>query len=170
METYIKKMNKMLILHYGNDLDSHPRFRLSWSEDLLEKRKKNDAEGSFELLKKYSYIKDRWILEVHTPQQELLNDVISSDHYEPLWLYTANKGEYYCPKWDDLALLVTSFIEQVVKPHKMNDEQMKKEAEEKVKEAEDEVFDRLQQENSFLSHQIHGREAVSFAGMKRKES
>jgi len=174
LETYIKLMNEKLKAYYGSDVDSHPRFRLAWTEDLIEKRESEFSNPAFpgkyfkevREVKKYSYIKDRWILEVHTPQQVLAGDVKTPDHFEPLWLFTINKGQYYKPKWEDLVMVISSFINNVVKPVKKNEAIIKSEFEAKKEQEELNIYDVLQQGSNFLNQQLHEGEAVSFAGVK----
>lgn len=168
METYQKVMNERLEAHYGRDIDSHPRFRLIFSDDLTEKRTVN---GRVEECRKYNYIDGRWMLEVHYHMPDVTitpGEITVRDHYEPLWLWTQNKGYYYKPSFEDCQLIIYHFIEQVVKPIKANAKTVE-DAEEADKQKEiDAIFDRLQQENSYLSQQLKFGEAISFAGIDGK--
>lgn len=170
METYQKLINERLETYFGRDVDSHPRFRLIFSDDVTEKRTKN---GEVVELLKYNYIIGRWILEVHYNMAEVTigqNEIVVRDHYEPLWLWTCNKGEYYKPSFEDCQVIIHNFIEQVVKPIKANAKSVES-AEEADKQKEIEaIFDRLQQENSFLSMQLRSGDAISLANTEKKES
>jgi hypothetical protein len=155
MDTYEKLMNQKIKAYYGYGHDSHPRFRLAFSDNLTEKR---EIDGELVIAPKYNYINGRWILEIHFPQ--------SQDHYEPLWLWTTNKGEYYQPKIEDVQFIITRVIDQIINPIKQNMKQVEAADEaDKQKEIE-KIFDTLQQENTFLGQQLKEKEAVSFANVK----
>jgi hypothetical protein len=66
----VKLINKYLERAYGKALDGKPKFRVAWSEDMTEVRRgmhhKLAIKETIERVPKYSFLKDRWILEVNT--------------------------------------------------------------------------------------------------------
>lgn len=93
----IEIINRQLIDHFGIATDSNkPIFRVVWSEDQYEKRLTKFTPEGIELLyeqimtmKKYSWLKDQWILErleivPEFQQVELAGEKIS---YEPKWAF-----------------------------------------------------------------------------------
>jgi len=85
-------------------IDNKPNFRLVWSEGLIEKRVGPVyspsgiliSEKSLQECKKYSYIKDRWILENYNTAYRANPEVAISDGYEPIFVFQ-KKGEYLKP-------------------------------------------------------------------------
>jgi hypothetical protein len=104
----LKLINKHLLKVYGLTIDGQPKFRLVWSEDLLESR-----FGTFEdytpggiflrrevgirQVKKYSYLKDRFILEAYTPEQKQNSEIVNGDKYESLFVFD-KKGQFLSPE------------------------------------------------------------------------
>lgn len=110
----VKRINKRLVELYGLSLYNKPNYRLAWSEDLIEKRFKDEhikySESGLWLgiernkvheLKKYEYIRDRWILEWYVPVQQAMNNEIKvGDGYECLFVFhKAKTQEYLKPAW-----------------------------------------------------------------------
>ena len=87
-------------------LTTKPLFRLVWSDDQYELRKgtfgrfvqgiKVSEESRVESAPKYSWIKDRWILEQWFPPNvaytEELPDSVNGS-YEPIYVFESNDGE-----------------------------------------------------------------------------
>lgn len=168
METYQKIMNERLKAYYGTDAScSHSRFRLVFTDDLLEKRESEFGDPPVKEVrevKKYSYLTHCWMLEIHCPQQVGMAELKTFDHYEPLW--TWNKYEYYCPVWNDIAKVVTAVIKQLIAPVKKNSVIIANEAAAAKQKEENLLYDVIQQGGSFLEQQLSGGEAVSFANVK----
>lgn len=110
----IELINKQLIDSHGIDtVTGRPMYRVSWSEDLLEKRLGDwhdfTSDGIYirsirevREVRKYNYIKERYILEqlVLVPninQEELLGAKIS---YEWAWTFEDRNGNYLPPRID----------------------------------------------------------------------
>jgi hypothetical protein len=130
----------------GRNLQDLPNWKLVWSEDAMELRKGEFSEflGSVFLrtvrdvrwVRKYSYIKDRWILERWFPPEicytdELPNSVQGS--YEPVFVYEDKNG---------LALPVTiKSLEHIIgaanRPRKVSAEQRELEIMNELTKAED---------------------------------
>lgn len=108
----IKRINEWLDQEYGHDLLGRPAYRIIWSTGEMEKRKGifRDFYGPIFLreyfgvkeLPKYQFHpqwKDRWVLEkmdyTRNPELVLANDV--AGHYEPLYVFYDQKGEYLRP-------------------------------------------------------------------------
>jgi len=167
METYQKIMNERLKAYYGTDVScSHSRFRLAFSDDLLEKRESEFGDPPVKEVrevKKYSYL-CCWILEMHCPQQVGMTEVKTYDHYECVWAW--NKYEYYRPVWEDIARVVAAVIQQMTAPVKKNSVILANEEEAQKQHTENLMFDIIQQGRSFLGHQLEEGEAVSFANVK----
>lgn len=165
-------MNERLRAYYGTDAScSHSRFRLAWTDDLTEKRESEFGDPPVKEVReapKYAYIRERWILEVHLANQIEMPDLKTYDHYEPLWLFTVNKGEYYRPTWNDIEMMVKIYIAQMTRPiQKKNSIIVANEAEMQRQHEEDELYEIISQGRSFLGEQLREGEAVSFANVKK---
>lgn len=124
-----KLINKYLKNTYGCSLNGRPRFRLVWSEDLREVRK-----GLFSPLQvfetvenrpKYSFLKDRWVLEIDTfayadifgrAIAEKDKTVMKGDGYEPLKAFQNRKGEYLPPDMEICKIICDRWVELVNRP------------------------------------------------------
>ena len=118
MET-IESINNQLIDLFGIDtVTGQAIWRISWSEDQYEKRLMDcTPEGvplihmKVFLVRKYSYIKERYVLErlVVVPEmniQELAGVKLS---YEPVWVFHDPDGNYLVP-----TMLATKFVVDTV--------------------------------------------------------
>jgi len=106
----IKRINRQLESHFGISTDDMcPMWRVVWSEDQVEKRKSDVTASGIQLLspeimefKKYSYIKDRFLLEnwVIIPefQQNELCGLKKS--YECMWNFSNAFGEAVQPTFE----------------------------------------------------------------------
>ena len=114
----IEILNKELRDLFGIDtVTGDPIWRVVWSEDQYEKRLVKFSDGGIEYIhpviekrKKYTYIKDRFILEqlVLVPelqQAELAGKKIS---YECLWTFEDNKGNPLPPKLEACQLIINT--------------------------------------------------------------
>ena len=106
----IETLNERLKEHFGTDADdpSKPIFRIVWSEDQTEKRRVECSEAGVrylfpqvETVKKYSYIRNLYILErlVLVPEVNKVDlpDIVKS--YEPVWTYQDAYGNPRPPVW-----------------------------------------------------------------------
>lgn len=132
----VKRINKFLESKYGRALDNQPKFRVVFSNNLTEVRKgrfERHTEGgiylgSFEGIQrapKYTYIRDKYILEVYTrafPEVfggSILHstDIIKEgDFYEPLRVFQTKKKEYLPPREDVCEIVCNAFIELINRP------------------------------------------------------
>lgn len=104
----IETINRQLREQFGIDTASKsPMFRVVWSEDQYEKRLMDVTDEGLILLtpqvrevKKYSqWIKERYVLEslVLVPEQNQAELAGLKVSYEPLWVFSDNKGDYLPP-------------------------------------------------------------------------
>jgi len=105
----VEILNARLIDYYGIDtITGQPMFRIVWANDQTEKRMMVTLDSGIELLypvvrevKKYSYLKDLYVLErlvlVPESDQEVLAGARLS--YEPIWAYRNAEGETLHPVW-----------------------------------------------------------------------
>lgn len=114
----IQEINKKLEDYYGKDLYGNPKFRLSWSNFQVEKRKGTFNEFSGDLfvrqttgvkeVKKYPYIDSRWVLEIISPNP--YDDVDTKLSYEPLWVFQNAHGDYVEPIWRAVNFVITCYL------------------------------------------------------------
>lgn len=112
----IKKINRQLESHFGISTDDMcPMWRVSWSEDQYEKRKSDVTASGIQLLspeviefKKYSYIKDRFILEnwVIVPEQQQNELLGVKKSYECMWNFSGRNGEAVQPTFDACKFII----------------------------------------------------------------
>lgn len=102
-------INKRLENLYGKTLDGKPRFRVVWSDDQFEFRKGefNEFSGPIFIrtvvgvkqVPKYSYIKERWILEMFVEGSAVrISELMGvTSTYEPMYVFQSAKYEYLEP-------------------------------------------------------------------------
>ena len=118
MSEKIETLNERLIDYFGIDtITGHPMFRVVWSNDQTEKRRVNYTDTGILLLhsevrevKKYSYIKDRWVLERLTlvPDMDLRELPTQKQSYEPIWTFETASGEQMYPFWEGMKFVIDS--------------------------------------------------------------
>ena len=98
-------INKRLREKYGVTLGGENRYRLVWSETLFEHRDKQyddimlRAETNAELVKKYSYLPQRWILEFRADGPIDQGEIKDWDGYECFYAFQWPDGSYQEPTW-----------------------------------------------------------------------
>jgi hypothetical protein len=146
-------INKKLVALYGKSIDGKPNFRLVWSEGLTEKRVGPVyssggiliSEKELQECKKYSYIKERWILENYNTSYRANPEVAVSDGYEAIFVFD-RKGKYLKPN-----LLACQYIVDAIRsPERVHktERMFANEKEEKKQKEIAEYFDFLVQEGS----------------------
>lgn len=175
-----KLINEALKTHYGLVGKTNPRFRVVWSEDLHEKRHGihrkylgpiylGEHFGT-ELCKKYSYISEKWILEVYTPEA-LNNPEADTDGYEPVWVFADENNHYLPPNMEVCEFIIAAWDFAKSGGTKKNDrilESEEKEAFDKdVKETEEQLQGTL---STPLMSKFHDKEAVIIHKKEEKES
>lgn len=103
----IEEINRKLIDYYGKTDAGNAIWRVVWSDDQREKKLTDFTPEGLQLIhpqvievKKYPYIKERWVLErlVIIPIQQMRELPVSPYSYEPMWHFCiAETGEYAPP-------------------------------------------------------------------------
>lgn len=171
-----KRINKYLKGLYGLTLDGRSKFRLVWSEDVLEKRL-----GYFEdytpsgilvrkvkevrEVKKYSYITDRFILEAYMPEQRTSPEIMAGDDYEPLFVFQDRGGNFLSPQDWACDYVISRYLLAVSGeiPHK-NDSILAKEHEEEIDKEAEKFVSYLEADEEGLSDKFRYGEAVALPG------
>lgn len=159
------KIINQRLSHYGR-VDGNPIYRLVWSNDMTEKRfgEFSDFYNDVFLrtvtetreVPKYSYIDDRWILEM----------LILGTGYEPLFTFESAKGEFLHPTLKICLFLV----EQNERMRLDRPSPLSRAAElreqERVRE-DREVQDFMDQiDSSPIQNALHLREGIGYRGVK----
>lgn len=175
----VKIINKYLERTYGRALDNKPKFRLVWSEDLLETRKGLFSEfqvfESIEKVKKYTYFRDRWVLEVYThafPEQfggalaHSRDVILDGDHYEPLRVFQKRDGTYLPPDMEVCKIICDGFIELINRPaaRRLTAKQADYNDVQEMKQETEKFFDILNSDDSDLLLKLRSQEAVVLPG------
>lgn len=169
----VKTLNKRLLETYGSTLSGKPHYRLVWSEDMYEKRKGDFVKrtesgiilGEFrnhvDVVRKYEYIKERWILEYYTEAQKALEEVAQLDFYEPVFNFQDSKGNYLEPAWFALEYIVHRHRAILSGNLERRTEAMDKAEQDLKDEKETQFFlNYLENESSDLQNQFRNQEAV----------
>jgi len=99
------QINRQLREKYGVTLGGENRYRLVWANDLTEHRdKKYDdimarAETNAVLVPKYSYLKERWVLEFRAEVPVYQGEIKDWDGYECFYAFQWPDGSYQEPSW-----------------------------------------------------------------------
>lgn len=132
----VKLINKSLETSYGRALDGKPKFRVVFSNDLYEVRRgqfERYTEGGIYLgsftgvqkAPKYTYIRDKYILEVYTRAfPEIFGRSIvhgasvieEGDFYEPLRVFKDKDNNYLPPNELVCKIICNAFLELVNRP------------------------------------------------------
>lgn len=167
----VKLINKHLKNIYGLVDIGVPRFRLVWSEDALEKRVGvfedftpgglfiRRVEGVREV-KKYSYLKDRYILEAYAPEQSLSPEIMNGDKYEPIFVFD-KKGQFLSPEPWACDYVIQRYLTAVGQPKTRRTEEMDaREHEEGIDKEAKKFVEYFEGEDSELMQQFRNQEAV----------
>jgi len=107
----IEFINEQLVSRFGRTATSGPRYRIIWTENELEYRKithYNRMElirPEIHLVRKYSYIKDRFILEKFLTGLDNTELVEKGGTYEPIWVFEDKKLGFIMPTWKAVEFL-----------------------------------------------------------------
>lgn len=182
----VKHINKYLESTYGRALDNKPKFRVAFSNDMFEVRtglfERYTESGIFlgsaietKKVPKYSYIKDKYVLEVYTRAfPEIFGRSIvqaegivkEGDFYEPLRVFRTKKGDYLPPNLDVCKIICDRFIELINRPPGQRLTEKIAMGNEKA-EVDAEVakfFDILSQDDSDLMQKFRYQEATILPG------
>ena len=177
----IKHINKYLKSQYGTALDgSFAKFRIAWSEDLFETRKGLFSElaimEEIRTVPKYSYIKDKFILEVYVrafpdvfgrsiEHNELA--VLKSDGYEPLRVFRTRDNKYLPPDLEISKLICDAFIELVNRPksQRLTEGVAANNEKQSIDSEVEKFFNILSMSDSDLLQQFKHKEAIILPGV-----
>lgn len=125
----VKLINKYLESTYGRGLDNKPKFRVVWSDSLFETRKGLFSPGAtieeIRTVPKYSYVKEKFILEVYTPAfpsafgsalRHSEQIIMDGDRYEPLRVFRKKDGTYLPPDMEICKIICDAFVELINRP------------------------------------------------------
>lgn len=153
-EQDLQYLNDRLLNTYGR-WEDHPKFRLVWSTDQIEKRWTKYTADGFELLfpevrelPKYLYSKDRYVLEMAMPVPEFVNTELTDKFsYEPIWTFEDKKREFLPPRWDAMFFIVEQVLNASARAvgakYKDPDAGTKEEVEARKKEELDKIYEEL---------------------------
>jgi hypothetical protein len=115
----VDTVNQKLVDYFGIDtITSLAMWRIVWSSDQIEKRRVDRSEAGIHFLyskvidiKKYPYVKDRWILErlVLVPDFQRDELPVEKLSYEPIWVFY-NKDDSRVPPTFDAAKFVIDTV------------------------------------------------------------
>jgi hypothetical protein len=117
----IERLNYQLERNYGK-FSELPVWRIVWSEDAREQRKGTftytDNSGNFlkeeegiREVKKYPYIKERYVLERVLPVPEMNRDqLVTPLSYEPVFIFENKNREYLPPRWEVCHLVIEGIM------------------------------------------------------------
>lgn len=165
----IELLNQRLTDEYGLDTSTgQPIFRIVWANDQLEKRLVTETDLGVQLMypevlemKKYSYLKDVYVLErlVEIDERELPGIKLS---YEPLWVYRDAAGNPLPPIWDATKFVVDTLYAALGR------KSLRKYVEDTSQEAKDARIDKIQEElfgnESEVSDALTYREGIVVPG------
>jgi hypothetical protein len=156
-----------------------PLMRLVWSDDMHELRRGTftdfDVHGNpirtytkLETVLKYSYIKERWILEKWAPPEHVLNPELPESHkgsYEPVYVFEDFRGN---------SLLLNLKVAQMVarnsllgKSRSLRKSEIAERHEQKEKQLDKRDWDILNDESALVS-QLHDGSAIILPGKEIK--
>jgi hypothetical protein len=172
-----KELNKWLRESYGMVPTGQVRFRLVWSEDILERRKGqfNEFYGKIFLrtfigvkeLKKYNYIHERYILEAWVDQDLSSNgEVPDAAHgdYLPIWVFEDGKGNPLPVTRKVLTFMIASIQGKVRKDDVISEEQFHE------KEVQDQ-YESMDDHPGWLKTSGPARNSVAYdKGLKEKDN
>jgi|SRR5579864_7126197 len=148
-------------------------WRLVWSEALTEKRtgQFNDFYGDLFIrsftgtreVRKYNYVKDRWILEKFCPgnNPEVSNE--SGGTYEPFFVFESCDGKFLHPTLKVVQFIVDMARQRVVSTPSERKDMVSRSEDEEIKQFLGELEDKGRTPTESL---LHTREAVSLYAPK----
>ena len=175
----IEILNQRLNDYFGHDDLGRPIWRLVWSDTQFEKRLTNYTLEGLELitpivmeLPKYSYIKERYVLErlVIVPEFQQNELPVEKISYEPMWTFESNKKEFLYPKWEACKHIIDTIYlaigKSVTAKYKDPDsgkspKELIAEEAERVKQIQQDLYGNETSTGDALAH----NEGVSYAGL-----
>lgn len=176
----IQIINKKLIDYYGIDtVTGQPIWRISWSNDQYEKRRSEyTPEGlqllypEVQLLPKYQWVKDRWILErlVLVPDIHVDELPTQKQSYEILWKFESQLGEALPPTFKAAKFVVDTVMAAMGKKsmRKYVDDEAQNPIDSRAQRIDKLTEELFGDESSLLGRTITG-EAVAYTGEPKIE-
>lgn len=143
-----------------------PKYRLVWSEDMFELRSKDRGE-KVTWLKKYSYIRNRWLLECWYPpevyqNEELPTTMLGKGYYEVFYVF--EKGNEALPlRLDVVEILMSAILNQSPRTIVQRIKEIEAQMAAEEKRLDDYTMDMLN-EDSTLTGALHDGDAVFIQG------
>lgn len=175
----IETLNKRLVDHFGKFENGQPNWRIVWAEDQVEKQITKESTGGIQLLfpevrevKKYGYIKNKYILEQITPVPvgTTLTEKLS---YECLWTFQDINQNPVAPKWEAIYILITTLqyqMELASKPYALYKEPMEESnSEEGIAYRANKLHELLYGNETSISDSLAMDTAVGFGERKRND-
>lgn len=171
-----RKINDWLFQSQGVTPAGGPKFKLVWSDNETELRKGefNEFYGSIFLrsfsgikeVPKYSYIQERWILEMWIPYaNKELPESENKGTYEPFWVFSDKKGNYLRPTMKAVQFLVEFTQKTARVPSMTRASELREEDQIQLDKEIAEFMDRL--DTSPLLNSLEMRDAVGYTkGLK----
>jgi hypothetical protein len=113
----IDRLNRLLIDFYGIGFNDLPYFRVVWSDDMFELRKRTSTDAGVQLLipkimnspKYKGFIEHKYVLESLTIITEYAQtDMALPYSYEPKFVFEDKAGNALYPRWDAMYLILES--------------------------------------------------------------
>lgn len=142
----IQNINKGLKNLYGLTPNGKAKFRVIWSNGVTEKRViHNGLYKEVKEVLKYSYVRDRYILEGFNQSWHQNPEILLSDDYEPLFVFD-KKGVYLKPELWACEFFINTMMNG--RPNRGNDKTALLEDQEKVNRNAQAYFDFLNAEEN----------------------
>lgn len=168
----IRIINERLAERFGTDLQGNPNWRIVWSETEFEKRLGYfpDSLGitgekkELRTVRKYSYIRDRYILERRCPlpqTDELPEASMVGYSYEALYVFEDKNRNMLPVRWHPIEIFIRVALDGPQAFFTSRTEQIEKDG---IEEDEVKYFEELlENESPYLATMLHNREAVVVA-------
>jgi hypothetical protein len=164
----VENTNKQIARLFGRDLMGRPHFQVVWSNDQFETRYGEfeifhgaiflRSEWGVKVVKKYTYIEDRWVLERLFTNDHRLTNIKANFTYEPLFVFEDSVGNYLEPVYRAVYLLVQTALygsKQKLRESDMEDRERKEFENDK-----NFIYEYLSNESPYTATMLHNREAV----------
>lgn len=110
----VKTLNNRLADYFGYFDGFNPNYRIVWSDDQYENRRVAFTPEGLELIhpevrkvRKYNYIKERFLLEKLLPVGEMTSDeLVDKLSYECIWNFEDRNGFPLPPIWSAIELII----------------------------------------------------------------
>lgn len=118
----IESINEQLIREFGLEFNGDPKFRIVFSEDILEKRWSEYSLEGFQLVhpevqerpRYRQWVRDKYILERLVPVGPE-SDLVAKISYESCWVFADRHGNYLPPRFDICKFVIETLLDNVSK-------------------------------------------------------